>query len=108
MLVVLSVLIVIRMIRRSSYCRLQDVFEMKFAKIPEDTGLAYSDAGSHTKDEMSSDEEPEDDSDGDDSEEEREKRLKELAEQVQAACGESGLLFWKANIYSPSCWFSWT
>ena len=52
---------------------------MKFAKIPEDTGLFVDTDASH---QMTTDEEPEDDSDADDSEEEREKRLKELAEQV--------------------------
>jgi len=64
---------------------------MKFAKIPEDTGLAFSDSGSHIKDETS-EEEIDDETDGDDSEEEREKRLKELAEQLKAMQDQLGKL----------------
>lgn len=65
----------------------QDVFELRYARMPEEqtaaafdmesTGTAREDGSSSSS---SSDSEP--DSDNDDSEEEREKRLKELGEQV--------------------------
>lgn len=56
---------------------------MKFAKMPEDTGLVLSEDGL-TRDEASASEEEEEicSESESDSEEEREKRLKELAEQV--------------------------
>ena len=66
---------------------LQDVFELRYAKMPEEqTSAAFDldsigtnrDDGSSSS--SSSDSEP--DSENDDSEEEREKRLKELQEQV--------------------------
>ena len=60
-----------------NFC-LQDVFEMKYAKIPEDCLMNFSDSEMLSgEDESTSESES-----SSDSEEEREKRLKELQEQV--------------------------
>lgn len=80
----------------------QDVFEMRYAKAPEDTTTMSTDEPSTPgRDDLSSDFSPSDYDDDldedDDSEEEREKRLKEVTEQVPML---KTVLFQRQQVYS--------